>query len=373
MRKIVAESASLEGGVAAVLLQIAHPAVVAGVAAHSSFTYRRIERARRSVVYIYCMTFGTSEEKRLITDATHCAHAQVKGKGYDANDVDAQLWVAATIYWSMVESYEMVFGKLEEERAERVYREFSVMATALRVPPEKWPKDTEAFRIYWDEVVSNLVITDEAMEREGTSWQHLELTNSRECVRYQRKAPAVLKGLNLVLFRATIFRSLVSALAIRSLFSCCHLGDGSPRIASFTRPCKERAAVDQRWRHNPLETFDTDVASAYAARIRIQANLHAVLHAIRSQTVHGGLILQTYEEAKFASSGLMTSLPDTKHECVPLLGRCDTHQSNNVLERNYTVQTRLAYRPASMAPPRPTGSAVALERLHAAPVERSIA
>jgi hypothetical protein len=33
----------------------------------------------------------------------------------------------------------------------------------------------------------------------------------------------------------------------------------------------------------------------------------------------------------------------------------------------------LAYRPASMAPPRPTGSAVALERLHAAPVERSIA
>ena len=84
MRKIVAESASLAGGVAAVLLQIAHPAGVAGVAAHSSFTYRRIERARRSVVYIYCMTFGTSEEKRQITDATHRAHAQVKGKEYDA-------------------------------------------------------------------------------------------------------------------------------------------------------------------------------------------------------------------------------------------------------------------------------------------------
>ena len=81
MRKIVAESASLAGGVAAVLLQIAHPAVAAGVAAHSSFTYRRIERARRSVVYIL---FGTPEEKRQITDATHRAHAQVKGKEYDA-------------------------------------------------------------------------------------------------------------------------------------------------------------------------------------------------------------------------------------------------------------------------------------------------
>jgi uncharacterized protein (DUF2236 family) len=89
---------------------IAHPQVAKGVSAHSYFTYRRIERARRSVVYIYCMTFGTPEGKRLISDATHRAHAQVKGKGYDANDVDAQLWVAATIYWSMVENYELVFG-----------------------------------------------------------------------------------------------------------------------------------------------------------------------------------------------------------------------------------------------------------------------
>lgn len=177
MKKIVGESVSLEGGVAAVLLQIAHPAVGRGVARHSDFQYRRIERARRSVIYIYCMTFGTPEEKRRITDATHRAHSHVKGKDYDANDVDAQLWVAATIYWSMVESYEMVFGKLDDERGERVYREFSVMATALRVPPEKWPKDRAAFKVYWDEAVNNLEVTDEArgvakdvLEKKGLPW-----------------------------------------------------------------------------------------------------------------------------------------------------------------------------------------------------------
>ena len=66
---------------------------------------------------------------------------------------------------------------MEEERAERVYREFSAMATALRVPPEKWPKDSEAFRVYWDEMVSNLVITDEAkgvakdvLDQKGLPW-----------------------------------------------------------------------------------------------------------------------------------------------------------------------------------------------------------
>jgi uncharacterized protein (DUF2236 family) len=164
MKKIVGESISFELGAAAVLLQIAHPMVGKGVAAHSSFTYRRIERARRSIVYIYCMTFGTPEEKRIITDATHRAHSHVKGKDYNANDVDAQLWVAATIYWSIVLSYEMVFGKLEEERADRVFQEFSVMATALRVPPGKWPKDRAAFAIYWEEMLGQLEITDGVRE-----------------------------------------------------------------------------------------------------------------------------------------------------------------------------------------------------------------
>jgi uncharacterized protein (DUF2236 family) len=162
MKAIVGENISMEGGVAAVLLQIAHAPVGIAVAKHSDFTYRRIERARRSIVYIYCMTFGTTAERRLITDATHKAHSHVKGKNYDANDVQAQLWVAATIYWSLVESYENVFGKLEEERADRVYKEFSVMATALRVPPELWPSDRAAFKIYWDDMLDKLVVTDEA-------------------------------------------------------------------------------------------------------------------------------------------------------------------------------------------------------------------
>lgn len=162
MKKIVSESVALELGLAAVLLQIAHPVVGRGVARHSSFTYRQIERARRSIVYIYAMTFGTPEEKRLITDATHRAHSHVKGENYDANDVEAQLWVAATMYWSMVEGYEMVFGRLDEERADRVYNEFSVMATALRVPPDRWPKNREAFKLYWDDMISRLEVTDEA-------------------------------------------------------------------------------------------------------------------------------------------------------------------------------------------------------------------
>lgn len=162
MRTIVAEGCAMNPGKAAVMLQIAAKGVGKGVSDHSSFTKRPVERARRSLVYIYAMTFGTPEERRKVTDATHRAHMRVKGADYDANDVHLQLWVAATIYWSMVVGYENVYGKLEDKMADQVYREFSVMATGLRVPPEMWPKDRQEFQVYWDRTINELEITDEA-------------------------------------------------------------------------------------------------------------------------------------------------------------------------------------------------------------------
>ncbi|ETS82877.1 hypothetical protein PFICI_04753 [Pestalotiopsis fici W106-1] len=162
IQKIIAESCSMNGGTAAVLLQIASRGVGLGVAAHSSFTKRPVERARRSLVYIYAMAFGTQAERRIVTDATHRAHSRVKGANYDADDVDLQLWVAATMYWSLITGYEEIFGKLDEDMAEQAYKEFSVMATGLRVPPGRWPKDRRAFQEYWDKTIAELDITQPA-------------------------------------------------------------------------------------------------------------------------------------------------------------------------------------------------------------------
>jgi len=165
MKNIVGDMISMYGGVAAVLLQIAQPAVGAGVAANSSFTTRPIERGRRSMIYIFVQAFGTPEEKRYITDATHKSHAKIKGTlgdtYYDANDVDLQLWVAATTYWSLIESWEIAYGVLPPDRRERVYKEFSSMATALHVPASKWPKDLAAFDEYWNHMISTLKVSPE--------------------------------------------------------------------------------------------------------------------------------------------------------------------------------------------------------------------
>ncbi|KXJ90518.1 hypothetical protein Micbo1qcDRAFT_226488 [Microdochium bolleyi] len=167
IQRIVAELCSFSTSKASVMLQLASPGVGRGVHAHSSFTLRPVERARRSLFYIYVMAFGTPAERRRVTDATHRAHMRVRKPGeagYDANDEDLQLWVAATIYWGLVVGYEEVLGKLDDKTADQAYREFSIMATGLRVPPGKWPRDRVAFAEYWDRSISRLEVTREARE-----------------------------------------------------------------------------------------------------------------------------------------------------------------------------------------------------------------
>ncbi|KAF1812414.1 hypothetical protein P152DRAFT_397319 [Eremomyces bilateralis CBS 781.70] len=167
LKKIMKEPAVAFGGFAALLLQIAHPSVGRGVANHSDFAYRALDRADNTGIYIYTMVFGTEEEKAAMRHWVNQAHVPVKGgsgaTAYSAKDPRLQLWVAATIYVGMIGGYEMAYGPISPAIAERVYQEFSIMATSLQCPPEMWPKDRAAFRKYYNDVVENeLVVLPEA-------------------------------------------------------------------------------------------------------------------------------------------------------------------------------------------------------------------
>ncbi|KAF9890811.1 hypothetical protein FE257_005382 [Aspergillus nanangensis] len=170
LQMVAREGISLLGGPAAILLQIAHPKVGQGVADHSTFASRAISRAQYTQMYIYVMIFGSVDEKAAMKAWVDKAHSRVKGgsgeKGspkYDATDPELQLWVAATIYASMVASYEIIYGPLPPARAERVYQAYSCMGTSLQVPREMWPKNLRAFRKYWDDMINNqLQVTPDA-------------------------------------------------------------------------------------------------------------------------------------------------------------------------------------------------------------------
>jgi len=66
-------------GAAAILLQIAEPGVGAGVNEHSNFSYRVLDRLRTTMTFVYCMAYGTPEEKKAICDMITKVHSSVNG------------------------------------------------------------------------------------------------------------------------------------------------------------------------------------------------------------------------------------------------------------------------------------------------------
>jgi uncharacterized protein (DUF2236 family) len=171
---IVQEGIILGAGAAAILLQVAEAGVGQGVNQHSNFAYRVTDRLRTTMTFVYCMSYGTPEEKKTIVDMITRVHTQVngtleegrdKGKQYTALDPDLQLWVAATLYASAIQMYERVFGVIDDDvLQERIYREYSVLACTLQVPPEMWPPSREAFWEYWDHKIATIEVTSHAKE-----------------------------------------------------------------------------------------------------------------------------------------------------------------------------------------------------------------
>ncbi|TAM69383.1 MAG: DUF2236 domain-containing protein [Microbacteriaceae bacterium] len=166
IRDLADEGVLIAGGGRAILLQIAYPGVGRGVAEHSDFASRPLDRLHATLTYVYAVVYGTDEEIAAVRRRVNRAHASVNGAAdatgpaYDAYDSRLQLWVAATLYDTAIGLYERLFGALGEATAERVYREYGALGTVLQVPSGAWPADRAAFREYWDATLPTLHVTD---------------------------------------------------------------------------------------------------------------------------------------------------------------------------------------------------------------------
>jgi len=138
----------LGAGPRALLLQIAHPSVAAGVADHSDFRadpWRRLDGTLRSYLRII---YGSTAAARAEIRRLEGLHRRVVGAGYSAQDPELAMWVHATLVESTIVAYDAWLEPLSWARAAAFYAETRPLGLAFGVPEALLPADLAAFERY---------------------------------------------------------------------------------------------------------------------------------------------------------------------------------------------------------------------------------
>ena len=138
----------LGAGPRALLLQLAHPKVAAGVAEHSDFRadpWRRLQATLRSYLAI---VYGTSSEARSEIRRLNGLHRSIRGRGYRGRDPELSLWVHATLVDTTIVAADAWLEPLSRERRARYYAETLPIGRAFGVSDDLLPADLAAFEAY---------------------------------------------------------------------------------------------------------------------------------------------------------------------------------------------------------------------------------
>ena len=162
----------------AVLMQIAHPLIAAGVAEHSEYRKHRFARLYRTTMAAAAITFGSRDfalrAVRTINQKHRAVHGVLKaqsgifpaGTPYDANDPELKLWVLSTITESTLLVYEQFVSKLSTADRESYYQDSLMVAELFGVPEGIVPPNYEDFQVYFDRMMAGdaIQVSDQAKE-----------------------------------------------------------------------------------------------------------------------------------------------------------------------------------------------------------------
>jgi len=147
-------------GPRAVLLELAHPAVAAGVAGHSNYRGDPFGRLYRTMKTMTELSFGSEQEARMALTHFRRCHARVHSTGaipYDARDAQLQLWVWATLVDSVPQVYERFVSPLSPAERSAYYLDCAKLAQLLGIPCEVIPSTFSAFELY----IESMLLGDE--------------------------------------------------------------------------------------------------------------------------------------------------------------------------------------------------------------------
>ena len=170
--KINREVIVVAGWGRAILLQLAHPAIAAGVHDHSSFRRSFLSGCRRlhsTVGAMQSLAFGDTEQMITAAAGINTIHDRVRGRvrggageAYSAHDPELQRWVHATLLESIPLTYERLAGPLTLRERDQYCSEAAILEPLLGMPVGWLPRDSAQLDTYMREMLTggSLVVTD---------------------------------------------------------------------------------------------------------------------------------------------------------------------------------------------------------------------
>lgn len=162
------------GGLSALLLQLAHPLVAAGVAEHSSFQDDPTRRLMLTLEMLLVTTFGDARQAGEMTRRIAVIHRAVngslaqdvgewhRGTPYSATSPELCLWVYATIIETTCNSYSVLVRPLNMNERAELYRESESFGQLYGVGTDIRPVSYQEFQDYYARMLSRLAVGDQA-------------------------------------------------------------------------------------------------------------------------------------------------------------------------------------------------------------------
>jgi uncharacterized protein (DUF2236 family) len=173
-------------GSRALLLELAHPMIAAGVGQHSDFRRRPLHRLFHTLRVMQRMSFGNADAVHQAALRVHGCHQAVHGEltetagcydareTYSAQDVELRLWVFATLIDSVLVVHDRFVQPLYDLERESFYQDSKRMARMFGIAPAAMPKDYAAFLAYVESMVSGeaLPVGNQAREIANALYSH---------------------------------------------------------------------------------------------------------------------------------------------------------------------------------------------------------
>jgi uncharacterized protein (DUF2236 family) len=142
----------------ALVLQVAHPTVAAGVREHSNYATDPWGRLLRTLDYVYLMTYGGPQTASVTGRRLREMHKRIRGVApdgtrYYALEPGAFAWVHGTLIDAIIAAHRRFGRSLGENQIDRLYREWLAVGRLIGVREGELPGDWTGFRAYYERMV----------------------------------------------------------------------------------------------------------------------------------------------------------------------------------------------------------------------------